>query len=81
MDADSGLVRMSVSDVGPGIPAIDQERVFEAGVRLDASQPGSGLGLAIVSAIAAAHGGDVTVLSTPSEGTTFTIALPVASTA
>jgi two-component system sensor histidine kinase BaeS len=71
------LVLVSVSDSGAGVPLIDQERIFEAGVRLDAGRAGSGLGLVIARAIAEAHGGRLTVRSTPGEGATFTIALPV----
>lgn len=72
-----GLVLLSVSDSGPGVPIADQDRIFDAGVRLDASRAGSGLGLAIVRAIAEAHGGQLTLTSIPGEGATFTIALPV----
>ena len=71
------LVLVSVSDSGAGVPLTDQERIFEAGVRLDAGRAGSGLGLVIARAIAEAHGGRLTVRSTPGEGATFTIALPV----
>jgi two-component system sensor histidine kinase BaeS len=71
------LVLVSVSDSGAGVPLADQERIFEAGVRLDAGRAGSGLGLVIARAIAEAHGGRLTVRSTPGEGATFTIALPV----
>lgn len=72
-----GLVLLSVSDSGPGVPIADQDRIFDAGVRLDASRAGSGLGLAIARAIAEAHGGQLTLTSIPGEGATFTIALPV----
>ncbi len=68
---------LSVADHGPGIPFDEQERIFEAGVRLDSGQPGSGLGLAVARAIAEAHGGTLTIDSVPGEGATFTIALPV----
>jgi two-component system sensor histidine kinase BaeS len=71
------LVLLSVSDSGTGVPLGDQERIFEAGVRLDAERPGSGLGLAIARAIAEAHGGQLTLRSTPGEGATFTIVVPV----
>lgn len=71
------LVLLSVADAGAGVPIADQERIFEAGVRLDAGRAGSGLGLAIARAIAEAHGGTLTLRSTPGEGATFTIALPV----
>jgi signal transduction histidine kinase len=55
---------LDVADDGPGIPAAEQERVFERFVRLDRSQatPGHGLGLPLVRAIAAFHGGNVMVL-------------------
>ncbi len=70
-------VLISVVDRGPGIPVGQQERIFEAGVRLKSGRPGSGLGLSVSRAIAEAHGGTLTVESIPSEGAAFTIALPV----
>ena len=70
-------VLLSVSDSGSGVPLMEQERIFEAGVRLNPNRAGSGLGLAIARAIAEAHGGHLTVTSTPRVGATFTIALPV----
>jgi signal transduction histidine kinase len=72
-----GKVLLSVSDCGAGVSIADQERIFEAGVRLDAGRAGSGLGLPIARAIAEAHGGKLTLTSTPGAGATFTIALPV----
>jgi signal transduction histidine kinase len=71
-----GVVRISVSDRGPGVPPADHERIFEPGVRLGADRAGSGLGLPLARAIAIAHGGTLTVTSAPGEGTTFTLALP-----
>jgi two-component system sensor histidine kinase BaeS len=68
---------LSVSDSGSGVPLMEQERIFEAGVRLNPDRAGSGLGLAIARAIAEAHGGKLTLTSIPDEGSTFTIALPV----
>lgn len=73
----AGEVLISVSDRGVGIPPAEQERILEPGVRLDRTRPGSGLGLTIVRAIVEAHGGRLLVESTPGEGATFTIALPV----
>ena len=70
-------VRLSVQDFGVGVPYADQGRIFERGVRLDAGKKGSGLGLAIARAIADAHGGELTLRSTPGEGATLTIVLPV----
>ena len=72
-----GNVRLSVADEGDGIPIKEQERIFEAGVRLDPRRPGSGLGLAVARAVAEAHGGDLTLDSTPGKGATFTLTLPV----
>ncbi len=74
-----GVVRISVSDRGPGIPPADQERIFEPGARLGADRSGSGLGLPVARAIAVAHGGELTVASAPGEGSTFTLALPDAA--
>jgi len=72
-----GAVLLSVADTGPGVPLDDQERIFEAGVRLSSVPSGSGLGLAVARAIAAAHGGTLSVESAPERGATFTIALLV----
>ncbi len=70
-------VLVSVIDRGPGIPLGEQERIFEAGVRLDTGRAGSGLGLAVARSIVEAHGGALKVESAPGVGATFTIALPV----
>jgi signal transduction histidine kinase len=68
---------LAVSDSGPGIPADDQNRIFEAGVRLDSARPGSGLGLAVVRVIADAHRATLRVDSAPGRGATFTLAFPL----
>jgi two-component system sensor histidine kinase BaeS len=75
---DGEQVSVSVSDLGEGIAPSDQARIFERGTRLDPSRPGSGLGLAVTREIAIAHGGALTVESTPGEGATFSIRLPAA---
>jgi signal transduction histidine kinase len=72
-------VLLSVSDSGIGVPLADHDRIFEVGVRLGADDAGSGLGLAIARAIVVAHGGELTLASTPGEGACFTIALPAKS--
>jgi signal transduction histidine kinase len=69
-------VMIAVADSGEGIPANEQARIFEPGVRLATDRPGSGLGLAIARSIAEAHGGTLTVESIPGEGATFTLSLP-----
>jgi signal transduction histidine kinase len=75
--AGRGEVVLSVSDAGAGIPPEEQERVFEAGVRLDPSRTGSGLGLSVVRAIADAHGASLRLESEPGRGSTFTLTFPV----
>ncbi|HKC65816.1 MAG TPA: ATP-binding protein [Pyrinomonadaceae bacterium] len=71
---------ISVHDTGQGIPAEAVERIFERFYRADRSRSpekeGTGLGLAIVKHLARAHSGEVSVKSTPNEGSTFTIELP-----
>ncbi|NHA66653.1 sensor histidine kinase [Phycicoccus flavus] len=77
------LVEITVTDQGAGIPATEQERIFERFYRVDAARSratgGTGLGLAIVKHICANHGGDVAVWSEPGRGSTFTMTLPVAA--
>ena len=69
---------LSVTDTGIGISQQDLPRIFERFYRCDESrsQEGLGLGLSLARAIARAQGGDITVSSTPSVGSTFTITLP-----
>ena len=75
-------VRVVVDDDGPGIPAIDRERIFERFTRLDASrarhQGGAGLGLAVVRSIVSRHGGYVWADRSPLGGARFTFELPAA---
>jgi signal transduction histidine kinase len=78
---DNGAVKLEVSDHGIGIPYPEQRKIFEkfyrVGDPLVHNTKGSGLGLSLVRHIARAHGGEVTVDSTPGEGSRFTITLPV----
>ncbi|MFN8075456.1 MAG: ATP-binding protein [Kineosporiaceae bacterium] len=75
-----GLVEVSVSDQGIGIPTADQDRIFERFYRVDPARSratgGTGLGLSIVKHVAANHGGEVTVWSVEGQGSTFTLRLP-----
>jgi len=77
------IIELSVTDQGQGIPAADQERIFERFYRVDAARSratgGTGLGLAIVKHVCANHGGEVTVWSEEGRGSTFTIRLPAAA--
>ena len=72
-----GFVRFWVRDSGPGISAEQQERLFMAFSRLQASAAeGHGLGLSIVQRIVAKLGGEVGVCSEPGQGSTFFFTLP-----
>lgn len=79
--ADGRWLAIRVSDTGPGIRTIDAEHIFERFYRGEAAHassiPGTGLGLAIVKEIVERHRGEVSVSSTPGQGATFTILLPV----
>jgi signal transduction histidine kinase len=73
-------VRFEVVDNGIGIPHREQRRIFRRFHRVDdrlsRQTTGVGLGLSIVEAIARAHGGTVSVESTPGAGSTFALRLP-----
>lgn len=75
-------VEITVADSGPGIHPEHLPHIFERFYRVDKarsrSSGGNGLGLAIAREIARAHGGDITVKSTPGKGTTFMVHLPAA---
>ncbi len=73
-------ITLEVRDEGCGIDKEDIPRLFERFYRVDKARSwklgGTGLGLAIVKHIMQAHGGMVTVASSPGEGSTFTLHLP-----
>lgn len=73
-------VRFEVSDNGIGISRKEQRRIFRRFHRVDdrlsRQTTGVGLGLSIVEAIARAHGGTVSVESTPGTGSTFALRVP-----
>jgi signal transduction histidine kinase len=70
------LVRIDVRDDGPGVPAEERERVFEAGVRGTTADGhrGAGLGLPLARRLARAAGGDVALA--PGAATVFVVTLP-----
>ncbi|MFP4054028.1 MAG: sensor histidine kinase, partial [Phycisphaerae bacterium] len=71
------MAMLTVSDTGKGIDKDLLDRVFEPFYTTKSSQGGTGLGLSIVRSIVRAHGGRVQIESTPGEGTTFRIRLPL----
>lgn len=70
-----------VQDTGPGIPEHMQEKVFEPFVQGDLGLRkkfgGTGLGLSICQQLATLMGGTITLKSTPGEGSTFTMRIPL----
>jgi signal transduction histidine kinase len=82
LDGAESRAVLQVADTGEGIPAGELPRIFERFYRVDKARArqtgGTGLGLAIVRHVAEAHGGTVRVTSELGQGSTFTVALPVA---
>ena len=80
-DAEKNVV-VSVRDSGIGIHAKDLDHIFERFYRCDQSrsEAGIGLGLSLAKTIARAHGGDITAVSNPGTGSTFTVFLPQTGT-
>ncbi|MDP3064294.1 MAG: ATP-binding protein [Chloroflexota bacterium] len=78
-----GRLLMSVEDTGPGIPADEQDKIFERFYRGAASsgqrRAGMGLGLPIAKALVELHGGALWVESSEGKGATFLISLPLRS--
>jgi two-component system, OmpR family, sensor kinase len=82
VDQEGATARIIVSDTGPGMPSEEAARIFERFYRSDPARArahgGSGLGLSIVSAIVTAHGGTVSAESSPGNGMTTTVQIPIA---
>ena len=72
---EDGHVRLSVSDTGMGLTEEECARLFTP--YYTTKQHGTGLGLAIVQSVVSDHGGKISVLSSPGNGATFIIELPV----
>jgi two-component system nitrogen regulation sensor histidine kinase NtrY len=74
-DPTNGVVRLTITDNGPGVPAADRDKLFMP--YYSTKGRGSGLGLAIVRRIIAEHGGSIEVSGADPTGTRFTVELPV----
>ncbi len=77
---DRGLLEIAVCDTGMGIPAEQQELIFDnfsqLGNKLNHTQEGTGLGLAIVKRLTEKMNGSIALSSTPGVGSCFTIKMP-----
>ncbi len=78
-----GDVALEVADTGVGIPAEHLPRIFDRMYRVDTARDrasgGTGLGLAIVKGLVDALGARIEVQSTPGEGSTFRVLVPMAA--
>jgi signal transduction histidine kinase len=83
--AANGSFEVAVRDTGPGIAATDQQKIFEEFQQADSSttrrKGGTGLGLSISRRIIEMHGGQLSVMSEPGRGSTFSFTLPVVAVA
>ncbi|MGQ0639220.1 MAG: ATP-binding protein [Gemmatimonadaceae bacterium] len=87
MTVEDGCYAIVVADVGPGIPAEAQERIFDRFFRLDSARAhtessatsGAGLGLAIARRIVEMHGGQLELVASQPGRTLFRVRLPVAA--
>ena len=75
---DAGGIRFAIRDTGSGIAAEAFGRIFEKFGQLDTkNKVGTGLGLAFCKLAVEAHGGSISVESTPGEGSTFSFTIPL----
>jgi signal transduction histidine kinase len=81
-DSATDRLHVSVTDAGIGIPPGEQPHIFDRFVRgADAKARrigGTGIGLSLARDIMRAHAGDITVISAPGQGSTFTVTVPLA---
>ncbi|WP_306205581.1 response regulator [Actinoplanes sp. RD1] len=79
--ADGEFVTVTVADTGVGIAEADQARVFEEFQQVgdpERARAGTGLGLALTKRLVEAHGGEISLVSAPGQGSAFTVRLPAA---
>ncbi|PKI03599.1 HAMP domain-containing sensor histidine kinase [Glaciecola sp. 33A] len=71
------FITISIKDSGEGISAAEIDNIFERFVRFSKHNEGLGLGLPIAKVIVEAHGGRISVESSPGQGSTFSVILPI----
>lgn len=77
--ADADWIRISISDNGAGIAPEHLVHIFEPFFTTKPIGLGTGLGLSVSYNIVKKHGGQITVVSEPGKGSTFTVCLPILS--
>jgi two-component system NtrC family sensor kinase len=75
-DPEAGQISVRVKDTGSGIPAEVLPRIFDPFFTTKDDQNRTGLGLAVAYSIVEQHAGEISVRSTPGEGTEFVVTLP-----
>jgi len=75
IDNDAPICRVEIKDTGKGIPAEELKEIFTP--FFTTRQSGTGLGLSVSYGIVRNHGGMITVLSEPGNGSLFTVTLPL----
>jgi len=76
----SPRVRLTVEDDGPGVPAGDEDKIFEPFFRVRQETAGAGLGLPLAREIARRFGGELLLLPRAGRGAAFCLELPLAAT-
>lgn len=80
VDEQARELRLVIDDEGPGVPAVERERVFDPFYRLEASRSrdtgGTGLGLTIARTVIRAHGGEIVLADAPTGGLRVAVTLP-----
>ena len=81
LDQDGSAAVIVVRDSGVGIATADLPHIFDRFYQVDSANTrryeGTGIGLALVKELVELHGGEISVASTPGQGTTFTVRLPL----
>jgi signal transduction histidine kinase len=81
LQSDNDWASLIISDTGIGLSEDEQQQIFgrfhRAVETRSRDERGVGLGLSIARSIAEAHGGKIRVESTPGQGSTFTVRLPL----
>ncbi|MEO0918175.1 MAG: ATP-binding protein, partial [Pseudomonadota bacterium] len=78
-DKAPGMLRLTIDDNGPGIPADIVDKIFDPLFTTKSAGKGTGVGLALCNRIVTSHGGTISVQRAPGSGARFILVLPVSS--